>query len=90
MGNAKIFLGVIADDFTGASDAASFLAASGASVKLYSGIPKEESEAGLQAVVIARKSRTAPRDEAVRDSLEAARWLRSAGAEQISRICRDA
>ena len=32
-------LGCIADDFTGASDAASFLVKGGMSVRLYNGIP---------------------------------------------------
>ena len=35
-------LGCIADDFTGASDAASFLVKGGMSVLLYNGVPEEE------------------------------------------------
>jgi len=34
-------LGCIADDFTGASDAASFLVKGGMSVRLYNGIPDQ-------------------------------------------------
>ena len=79
----RITLGVIADDFTGASDAASFLANAGAAVKLYNGIPQDEPESGQQAVVIALKSRTAPKEQAVADSLAAAKWLLAAGARQI-------
>lgn len=37
----RIFLGVVADDFTGAADAASFLVASGIPTLLFNGIPKE-------------------------------------------------
>ena len=37
-------LGCIADDFTGASDAASFLVKGGMSVQLYNGIPENASD----------------------------------------------
>ena len=50
-----MILGCVADDFTGASDAASFLQAGGANVILSNGIPEREDEDILeaQAVVIA-------------------------------------
>ena len=55
-------LGCIADDFTGAGDAASFLVKGGMSVRFYNGIPAMQdtpgSEDGTQAIVIALKSRT--------------------------------
>ena len=38
--------GCIADDFTGASDAASFLVKGGMSVRLYNGIPERPEERG--------------------------------------------
>lgn len=44
-------LGCIADDFTGASDAASFLVKGGMSVRLYNGIPDiqaQDNETGRQ------------------------------------------
>ncbi len=69
--------GCIADDFTGASDAASFLRAGGLTVQLFSGVPGENEKPapGVNAIVIALKTRTIPAEEAVRDSLAAARWL---------------
>ena len=53
-------LGCIADDFTGASDAASFLVKGGMSVQLYNGLPDKEidDDNAPQAIVIALKSRT--------------------------------
>lgn len=78
----KVFLGLVADDFTGASDAASFLAASGLSVILCNEVP-EKFEQTPDAIVIALKSRTIPADEAVQQSINAFKWLKSKGAEQI-------
>ncbi len=82
---AEFFLGVVADDFTGASNAASFLEKAGVSTVLFSGIPGQTREAvkKAQAVVIALKSRTAPRDEAVEESLKAFLWLKEMGAEKL-------
>lgn len=84
-------LGCIADDFTGAGDAASFLAKGGMSVRLFCGIPRDTLQAegdcgeenGAQAIVIALKSRTGEREWAVAESLKAARFLLEQGAEQI-------
>lgn len=82
---ANIFLGIVADDFTGASDAASFLAEAGVSTVLFNGIPKQNLDLReeAEAVVIALKSRTAPVKEAVRESLAAFAWLKQMGAEQL-------
>lgn len=56
-----MILGCAADDFTGASDAASFLQAGGANVILSNGIPeREEDSLEAQKVVIALKTRTCP------------------------------
>ncbi|WP_425374585.1 four-carbon acid sugar kinase family protein [Mesorhizobium waimense] len=50
------------------------------------GIPDDPIVAeSAEAVVVALKSRTAPTDEAVADSLAAHRWLKSVGAQQIIR-----
>lgn len=77
-------LGCIADDFTGASDAASFLVKGGMSVRLYNGIPQNsESCSSAQAIVIALKSRTQETSSAVADSLQAARFLLDQGVKQI-------
>ncbi len=78
-------LGCIADDFTGASDAASFLVKGGMSVCLYNGVPARGAMAAgeTQAIVIALKSRTQERKDAVADSLTAAEFLLSQGAKQL-------
>ncbi|MEM0977757.1 MAG: 3-oxo-tetronate kinase [Pseudomonadota bacterium] len=75
-------LGVIADDFTGASDIALTLAEGGMRVTQFIGTP--EAPAGdIDAGVIALKSRTAPVDEAVDASARAYEWLCAQGARQI-------
>ncbi|MEY8336854.1 3-oxo-tetronate kinase [Lachnospiraceae bacterium 62-35] len=76
-------LGCVADDFTGASDAASFLREQGIKTILFNGIPREELTESCGAAVIALKSRTAPVEEAVRNSLEALEWLKTMGAERL-------
>lgn len=76
-------IGVIADDFTGASDIALTLAEGGMEVAQFVGIPCGAAEAGLDGGVVALKSRTAPVDEAVAQSLAACDWLLDQGAEQI-------
>ncbi|MDO4268582.1 MAG: four-carbon acid sugar kinase family protein, partial [Eubacteriales bacterium] len=81
----RIFLGVVADDFTGASDAASFLTAAGAPAVLFNGVPGQEPElkAGTRAIVVALKSRTEPVRQAVEESLAAFDWLKKMGAEKL-------
>ena len=78
-------LGCIADDFTGASDAASFLVKGGMSVCLYNGVPAqgETAPGETQAIVIALKSRTQERAGAVADSLVAADFLLKQGVKQL-------
>lgn len=76
-------LGVIADDFTGASDIALTLAEAGMATAQLIGVPDTPARKDLDAGVIALKSRTAPVDEAIRVSIAACDWLRSQGAEQI-------
>ena len=80
-----MILGCVADDFTGASDAASFLQAGGANVILSNGIPEREDEDILeaQAVVIALKTRTCPPGEAVDRSMAAFSWLKAHGARML-------
>ena len=82
----KLKIGCIADDFTGASDIASFFQKGGLKTTLFTGIPSETDTAivnDAQAVVIALKCRTTPSSEAVRDVLTAAAWLKAAGAEKL-------
>ncbi|MBY6186658.1 four-carbon acid sugar kinase family protein [Marinobacter hydrocarbonoclasticus] len=78
-----IRVGVIADDFTGATDIASFLVANGLRAVQFCGIPQGEVTLDTDAVVISLKSRSCPAEEAVADSLAALNWLKDRGAEQI-------
>ena len=79
----QAFLGCIADDFTGATDLANNLVRSGLRVIQTIGVPESPLDDEVDAVVIALKSRTIPSAVAVEQSLHAARWLCSQGADQI-------
>lgn len=82
--NQKLIFGCIADDFTGASDAASFLVKGGLNTVLFNGIPHQNEIPGhVQAAVIALKSRTQETSAAVADSLAALKWLQKNGAEHL-------
>ncbi len=76
-------LGVIADDFTGATDIAGFLVENGLATLQLAGIPPAVDLSGIDAVVISLKSRSCPTDEAVRDSLAALDWLKARGCPRI-------
>lgn len=82
---ARPLLGCIADDFTGATDLANMLVRGGMRTVQSIGIPAADIAEGLDAdaIVIALKSRTIPAADAVTESLEALRWLRERGCEQI-------
>jgi uncharacterized protein YgbK (DUF1537 family) len=75
-------LGVIADDFTGATDVASMLVRAGMRTVQVIGVP-DGPVPPADAVVVALKSRTVPAAEAVAQSLAALRWLQAAGARQF-------
>ncbi|MFN3297113.1 3-oxo-tetronate kinase, partial [Caldimonas sp.] len=75
-------LGVIADDFTGATDVASMLVRAGMRTVQVIGVP-DGPPPKADAVVVALKSRTIPAAQAVADSLAALRWLQAAGAKQF-------
>ncbi|HEX7889618.1 MAG TPA: 3-oxo-tetronate kinase [Ramlibacter sp.] len=77
-----LLLGCIADDFTGATDLANNLVRAGMRVVQTIGVPREP-VTGVDAVVVALKSRTIPAAEAVSQSLEALRWLQSQGCRQF-------
>lgn len=81
----RIYFGVVADDFTGASDAASFLVKAGVQTVLFNGIPQVMPELSeeTKAVVIALKTRTMQRERAVAESLAAFRKLKEMGASQL-------
>jgi len=85
MEKIRPLLGCIADDFTGATDLANILVRGGMRTMQTIGVPSDASAPSLDAdaIVIALKSRTAPREEAVAESLEALRWLRAQGCSQF-------
>ena len=78
-----MLLGAIADDMTGATDLALILARGGFSIVQAMGMPQADALPEADAVVVALKSRTAPVDEAVTQSVSAARILLAAGARQL-------
>ena len=79
-----MILGVIADDFTGATDVASMLVRAGMRTVQVIGVPGIESAGTLHAdaVVVALKTRTVPAADAIRESLAALRWLQASGMRQ--------
>ncbi|NMB43267.1 MAG: four-carbon acid sugar kinase family protein, partial [Clostridiales bacterium] len=81
----NLILACIADDFTGASDAASFLVKGGMNTVLFNGIPDIDTsiDEDIQAVVIALKTRTQETKSAVKDSLAAAAWVSDKGAKHL-------
>jgi len=78
-----MYLGCIADDFTGATDLANNLVRAGMKVVQSIGIPDHAQKIEADAVVIALKSRTVLAEDAVLQSVEAAKWLLAHGAQQI-------
>jgi 3-dehydrotetronate 4-kinase len=79
----RLRFGVIADDFTGGSDIASFFVKGGLSTVLYTGVPDIEEAPEAEVCVIALKTRTQNPNDAVKDSLEAIGWLKEQGAQQF-------
>ena len=77
-----MLLGCIADDFTGATDLANNLVREGMRVVQAIGVPTGPID-GVDAVVVALKSRTCPVADAVAQSLAAAAWLQAQGARQL-------
>ena len=76
-------LGVIADDFTGATDIAGFLVANGLATVQLNGVPEPDRIPDVDAVVVSLKSRSIPAPEAVEMSLASLAALRARGAERI-------
>ena len=70
-------LGVIADDFTGATDIASFLVRNGMPTVQLNGVPTRDLPLTSEAVVISLKTRSCPAEMAVSQSLAALRWLQA-------------
>ncbi|MCC2673696.1 MAG: type effector Hrp-dependent outer [Ramlibacter sp.] len=77
-----LLLGCIADDFTGATDLANNLVRGGMQAVQTIGVPRQAAPAA-NAVVVALKSRTIAPQEAVRQSLDALRWLQAQGCRQF-------
>jgi len=80
----SLTLGVIADDYTGASDLANTLTKESVRTLQTIGVP----DAALalpdaDAVVVSLKSRSVPAEEAVKMSLAACAWLKARGASHI-------
>jgi uncharacterized protein YgbK (DUF1537 family) len=80
---AKLLLGAIADDFTGATDLANTLVRGGMRCVQTIGVPDGPLDAEADAVVVALKSRTIAAADAVAQSLQALRWLQAQGVEQV-------
>src|SRR5580698_2254059 len=83
-----MLLGVIADDFTGASDIANTIAKGygamgGLKTIQYLGIPESGALPDVEAGVISLKSRSIPAAEAISQSLDALKWLQNQGCRQI-------
>ena len=79
-----VILGCIADDFTGATDLASFLVSSGMRTVQIAGLPEERfTLPDVDAVVLALKSRTQKIEDAVADSLSALTFLQDIGCRQF-------
>src|SRR3954466_8411992 len=84
-----MILGIVADDFTGATDIASTLASSpyagyGIRTTQFIGVPESSAdETNCDAGVIALKSRSISPRLAVEQSLRAVTWLREQGCRQI-------
>ncbi|MCL5779022.1 four-carbon acid sugar kinase family protein [Limibaculum sp. FT325] len=78
-----MLLGCIGDDFTGSSDLANTLAKGGMRAVQYCGVPSGPAAPGVEAGVVALKSRTIPPAQAVAQSLAALEWLRAQGCRQF-------
>ena len=78
-----MLLGCIADDFTGATDLANNLVRSGMRTLQTIGVPAAPLAGGVDAVVVALKSRTIVAADAVAQSLAALDWLKRAGCRQF-------
>ena len=81
-------LGAVSDDVTGGTDLASAFVRAGLRTVQTLGLPDGPVDAltggdEVEALVVALKTRTAPVDEAVRESRAAARWLLDAGCRQL-------
>ncbi|KAA1396058.1 3-oxo-tetronate kinase [Aeromicrobium ginsengisoli] len=77
------WLGIVADDITGATDVAAYVTRTGSATIQFFGVPEGLTSVDADCVVVALKTRSVPADEAVKQSLEAARWLERLGVEHV-------
>lgn len=76
------WLGVLADDVTGACDVAGGIAAAGVPTSVWLGVPDEPAD-GDDCLVVGLKIRTAPVVDAVAAARAAAAWLRDQGVDTL-------
>ncbi len=76
-------IGVIADDFTGATDIASFLVLNGLKTVQLCGVTPDLPAPDVEAVVISHKSRSCPVEEAVAETQASLQWLLKHDCRQI-------
>ena len=76
-------LGVIADDFTGATDIASFLVKNGMSTIQLNGVPQDDVTFDSDAAVVSLKTRSCAPQIAIEQSLAALNWLQKQGCQQF-------
>jgi len=74
-----MILGAIGDDFTGSSDLGLTLVRGGMRTVQYVGVPNEKAAPAVEAGIVALKTRSVPREEAVEQSLAAYAWLKEQG-----------
>lgn len=82
----RLVLGCIADDVTGATDLATNLSQGGLHVVQVMGVPRKDDVAGMEgadAIVVALKSRSIDKADAIEQSLAALRWLSGLGAQRF-------
>jgi uncharacterized protein YgbK (DUF1537 family) len=79
-----VLLGCIADDLTGGADLAAVLARGGMRTVQVIGVPGDAASLpDADAIVVALKSRTGPRMQALTQSMNSANALLDAGARQL-------
>ncbi|HHT0369187.1 TPA: 3-oxo-tetronate kinase [Raoultella planticola] len=76
-------LGVIADDFTGATDIASFLVDNGMATVQFNGCPSRDFSEAMDALIVSLKTRSCPAEQAVSQALSALYWLQRQGCSHF-------
>ncbi|HKL56922.1 MAG TPA: 3-oxo-tetronate kinase, partial [Sphaerochaeta sp.] len=76
-------LGVIADDFTGATDIAGLLVKNGMETAMFNGVPDSPPSIHTDALVVSLKIRSCPVEEAVEKALSALAFLQKAGCTRF-------